>query len=42
MEENTPYEAAREARAALWLDRIMWLCGGACLGCLALWAGLTF
>ncbi len=38
--EDTPYEAAREAQAARWLERVQWFAGGACIGCLAMWLGL--
>lgn len=31
-----------EERIGRWLERIGWLCGGMCLGCLAIWAGITF
>ena len=40
--EDTPYEAAREARAALWLQRVQWFALGACGGCFAVWLGLIF
>lgn len=42
LDEDTPAEAAAEARIMRWLDRSMWLAGGMCLGCLAMWAGIAF